>query len=133
MLRFISILGLSFFLIMGLAACGGGDDTNDTDENATTENGDGNTADEGTDEGDTAGGDTVDVAAAEESYQANCSSCHGGNLEGVANFPALETIGERMDKEAILEKIKVGGGGMPPEIIEGEEAENVAAWLATMK
>lgn len=114
MLRFLSILAFSLLLVAGLAACGGGGDEN------------------GADEGD-GGGESVDVAAAEKTFNQNCASCHGQNLEGRGNAPALETVGKDMSQDDILQKIKNGGGGMPAGLIEGEEAENVAAWLATMK
>ena len=38
-----------------------------------------------------------------------------------------------MSKEDILEIIDTGGQGMPDDIIQGEEAEKVAAWLAEKK
>lgn len=90
-------------LMLTLAACGGG-------------------------EGEKNGGS----ASARDIYLQNCASCHGQNLEGGAG-PALQHVGSRMSKEEILEQIKNGGGGMPPNLIEGKKAEKVATWLAEHK
>lgn len=68
----------------------------------------------------------------EKIYANNCASCHGNALEGYAG-PKLEDIGNKMSKEEILETINNGAKGMPAEIIQGEEAEKVAAWLAEKK
>ncbi|WP_349409575.1 cytochrome c551 [Pseudalkalibacillus sp. SCS-8] len=117
MLRSLSVLVLSLLLIVGLAACGGGSDEGQDGQSAE-ENGGSN--------------GTVDVAAAEKTFEQNCANCHGQNLEG-RNGPKLENIGSKLSKEEILTMIKKGGGGMPGGLIRGEEAENVAAWLATME
>ncbi|MCF6411020.1 c-type cytochrome [Pseudalkalibacillus salsuginis] len=114
MLRLLSVIAFSLFLVIGLAACGGGEE----------ENG-------GNEEG--GGGGSVDVAAAEKSFEQNCASCHGQNLEGRGNAPSLEAVGKEMSQDEILQKIQNGGGGMPGGLIKGEEAENVAAWLETME
>jgi|SRR4051794_33603752 cytochrome c551 len=68
----------------------------------------------------------------EKIYANNCASCHGNALEGSAG-PNLEDIGSKMSKEEILEIINNGGNGMPPELIQGEEADKVAAWLDEKK
>ncbi|MCF6136158.1 cytochrome c551 [Pseudalkalibacillus berkeleyi] len=121
MLRFLSFLALSFLLVIGLAACGGGEESEDSSNgNEETEQ-----------NGDQADG-TVDVATAEKLYNKSCVGCHGQNLEGKSG-PPLDKIGAKLSKDQILAKIKNGGGGMPKGLLKGEEAENVAAWLATMK
>lgn len=68
----------------------------------------------------------------EKIYANNCASCHGNALEGYAG-PKLEDIGNKMSKEEILETINDGATGMPADIIQGEEAEKVATWLAEKK
>lgn len=128
-----------FALALVLVACGGGDDADtDTDtgaDDATEQTDDGAVTepDEGTDEGSEgdAGGETasVDVEAAEASYQQSCSSCHGGNLEG-GGGPALDAIGATLSEDEILDAIENGRPGMPPGMLQGDEAQNVAAWLA---
>lgn len=67
---------------------------------------------------------------AERIVNQRCISCHGENLEGRGNFPELNEVGSRLSEEEILAVILEGRGSMPPRIIEGEEAEAVAAWLA---
>ena len=68
----------------------------------------------------------------EKIYAANCASCHGNALEGYAG-PKLDEVGGKMSKEDILKIIETGGQGMPADIIEGKDAEKVAAWLAEKK
>ncbi|MDN4526756.1 c-type cytochrome [Fictibacillus fluitans] len=86
----------------------------------------------GGDSGGGKGGGSVDSAAAEKSFKQNCASCHGNNLEG-GTGPALKQIGKEHSKDEIMKQIKNGGGGMPAGLINGDEAENVAAWLASKK
>ena len=68
----------------------------------------------------------------EKIYANNCASCHGNALEGYAG-PRLDDVGSKMSKEDILDIIETGGQGMPGDIVQGEEAEKVAAWLAEKK
>lgn len=109
-------------LMMGsslvLAACGGGgNDAADDKEPAT--NGGGETS-------------TASAGDAEKLYQQNCLSCHGSNLEGGVG-PALDKIGGKLSKEEIETTIAEGKGAMPPGILKGEEASQVAEWLAAKK
>lgn len=108
------LLGLTLTSAFLLAACGG-DDAADT------------TTDTPSDSADTASVDAEAVA------NQKCISCHGGNLEGQGNFPALNDVGSRLSEEEILTIILEGRGAMPGGIIQGEEAEAVAAWLAEKK
>ena len=68
----------------------------------------------------------------EKIYANNCASCHGNALEGYAG-PKLNDIGSKMSKDEILTIINNGAKGMPAGIIEGEDAEKVAAWLSEKK
>jgi len=114
-----SWLALVFGSALFLAACGGNNEegTNDTDT--------------GTNEGTT----TEETASAdgEALVQQNCTTCHGGNLEGMGGAPKIADVGSRLSEEEILNVINNGQGGMPPGILKGEEAEAAAAWLATQK
>lgn len=107
------LLGLSLTSAMLLAACGG-DDVDTTTEPPT---------------------DSADTTAVDPEAVANqkCISCHGSNLEGQGNFPALNDVGSRLSEQEILTVILEGRGAMPGGIIQGAEAEAVAAWLAEMK
>jgi len=98
-----------FGTVLILSACGGKDDTA-----APT-------------------GDDVEVVEsqdAEKIVQGKCISCHGGNLEGRGNAPALNDTGSRLSQEEILTVIQNGQGSMPGNIIAGAEAEVVAEWLS---
>lgn len=64
----------------------------------------------------------------------SCVSCHGGQLQGMRNTPALNDVGSRLSEEELLDIILNGtGGGMPGGLLKGEEAEKAAAWLAEQK
>ncbi|MBM7645784.1 mono/diheme cytochrome c family protein [Scopulibacillus daqui] len=65
-------------------------------------------------------------------FKQNCASCHGQNLEGGAG-PNLQHIGSKISKDRILKQIKNGGGGMPANVIQGDEAQKVADWLSKKK
>ena len=105
------LLGAIFGAVLVLGACGGGDDNAD---------------DAAAPEGETA---SVDAEAV---VNTSCITCHGGNLEG-ASGPAIDTIGADMSEAEIHDVIINGQGGMPGGIIEGEEADAVAKWLAEKK
>lgn len=105
------LLAAIFGSVLVLGACGGG--------------GDDASKDEGT------GGDSV-VVDAEAVVQQKCISCHGDNLEG-AMAPALDAIGGTLSEEEIHTIIVDGQGAMPGGLIQGDEADAVAAWLADKK
>lgn len=104
--------------LLVLGACGGNADDNDPvpanngNNNVEETN---NAADEG----------TYDLANGEEIYIGNCAGCHGGELEGLSG-PAL---GE-YSHEDIVAAIAQGPGNMPAELVSGEEANDVAAWVS---
>ena len=112
------LLAAIFGSALMLAACGGG---NDGDNEGAAPTNDDN------------GGEVTQSADAEKIVQGNCTSCHGGNLEGQGNFPALNNVGSRLSEDEILNVIENGRGGMPPNLIQGEEAQVVAEWLAKKK
>ncbi|WP_042354015.1 cytochrome c551 [Bacillus rubiinfantis] len=92
-------------LVIGLAACGGGDD----------------------------GGKDTASAGGEKIYDQKCSSCHGGDLKGGMG-PALDKIGAKYSKDEILGIIEKGtSGGMPANVVKGDDADQVAEWLAEKK
>lgn len=138
-----ALLALIFGSAIFLAACGGDEatDNNATDNQGATENtkGDNNggTTDETTTNDDiatdTETADEGDIAHGKEVVQKACISCHGSNLEGMGNFPALNNVGSRLSQDEILNVILNGKGGMPGGIVKGEDAEAAAAYLATLK
>lgn len=102
-----AMLTLVFGSAIFLAACGGGDEK-DTADTGTTPDG-------------------------EAIAMKSCVTCHGGELQG-AGAPALNDVGSRLSEEELLDIITNGTEkGMPGGLIKGEDAEAVAAWLATQK
>lgn len=70
----------------------------------------------------------------EKIVKQSCISCHGGQLQGMRNTPALNDIGSRLSEEEILDIIVNGTSqGMPANLIKGEDAEKAAEWLAQQK
>lgn len=100
--------------VLVLGACGGGD--GDEPSPADDANGTEETA-----------GDNVayDAANGEEVYQGRCAACHGGDLQG-ASGPGI--VGLSYDE--VLTAIQQGPGGMPADLATGNDAEDVAAWVA---
>ena len=89
----------------------------------------------GEDAGENAGSSSEQTTASSEEerlYQNKCSSCHGGNLTGGVG-PDLTAVGSNMSEGDILKVINEGKGGMPGGLLEGEDAESVAAWLSGKK
>ncbi|TKD71108.1 cytochrome c [Pseudalkalibacillus hwajinpoensis] len=119
------VLGL--VLILGLAACGGGNSGNESSMN------DGSANENSSDKTSESSGE-YDAEAAQATYEANCLSCHGENLQGKVG-PGLTAVGSSYSKDEILNIIQNGKGQMPGNILRGdtEKEENVAKWLADMK
>ena len=72
-------------------------------------------------------------ASPEELYQNQCASCHGGDLGGGAG-PNLQEVGSRYSA-AEIEDIIINGKGsaMPAGLYTGEQATQLAEWLAEKK
>ena len=114
------LLAALFGTVLMVSACGGGGDEG---EEATM-----------TETDDEAGGEVTQASDAEDLIiTGNCTTCHGGNLEGGGPNPSLNDVGSRLSEEEILHVIQNGQGSMPPNLLEGTEAEVVAEWLAQQK
>ncbi len=79
----------------------------------------------------TAAASAEDATAGAKVYAANCAACHGANRAGVAGaFPALTDVGKRLDPKQIKERIRKGGGMMPPfGHLSEKDIEDLAAFL----
>lgn len=113
------LMTVLFGSVLLLGACGGGEETSPEEP-----------ADTG---GETETETETSTVDAEAVIQQNCISCHGENLEGAGNFPAINDVGSRLSEEEILAIIENGAGAMPANIIEGEEAQVVAEYLANQE
>ena len=102
-----AMLTLVFGSAIFLAACGGGKTPNEGTTKATPD------------------GEAIAMKS--------CITCHGGELQGQGNAPAIKDIGARLSETEILDVIENGKGSMPPGIVKGEDAKAVAKWLATQK
>lgn len=102
-----AMLTLIFGSAIFLAACGGGDDKEESTSGSTD--------------------------PGEKIVMKSCISCHGGDLKGQGNAPALNNVGARLSEDEILNVILNGRNAMPAGIIKGEDAEAAAKWLATQK
>lgn len=115
-------LALAGLLAISLSACGGNQAAQPPAEQKPAET-------------PAAGGTSnasVDAAKAEATFKNTCAGCHGQNLEGVVG-PNLQKIGGELSKDQIREILKNGKGGMPPNLVSGADADNIAAWLAEKK
>ena len=73
-----------------------------------------------------------DPAAGAQLYATNCAACHGADRAGVPGaFPALIDVGKRLDSGQIKERIRKGGGLMPPfPQLSQQEVDDIASFLA---
>ena len=107
------LLGMMLGAALVLGACGGGNKT-DNDQNA---------------------GGTSTSEDAEKIVSSNCTTCHGGNLEGRGNAPALANIGSELSQDEIHDIVANGQNGMPPfkDSLSDDEITAVAKYLADKK
>lgn len=76
------------------------------------------------------GGDAT-AADAETIYKRHCQSCHQADLSG----QNLVTVGSRLSRDQIEEKIRKGGGGMIAfeKRLNDAEIDALSDWLAEKK
>lgn len=64
-------------------------------------------------------------------YKGNCLACHGTEGTGGHNGPDLQLSTMSDDPQAIIAKVKAGGGGMPAfqGVLSDDDINNVAAYI----
>lgn len=107
-------------VLLVLGACGGGNGDNDAANNNAADN------------NNATNNESVDSAAGEEVFQKNCASCHGDDLSGGVG-PSLEAVGADHSVDDIKDIIENGQGSMPAGLVDGDDEDAVAEWLATHK
>lgn len=71
--------------------------------------------------------DTYDEFQAQVDYKKACAVCHGNDLQGAPAYPRPIT---GMSKEEVYIAIIEGVRMMPGNLVTGEDAENLAVWIA---
>ena len=134
-----AVAALAVVGMLGVAAgCGGDDDSADqppTTEAPTTTEAPATTAPPATTTAPatTAGGG--DAAAVEEGqifFASTCTSCHleNGTAAG-GTGPKLEGAG--LTEDQIREQVMIGGGAMPPGLAQGQDLDNVTAYVLSLQ
>lgn len=84
----------------------------------------------GSDDGGDSSASSADLASGRKLFQQSCRSCHS-----LADANAAGTFGPNLDDlqpdaETVRRQIDSGGGGMPPNLLEGKDADTVAKYVA---
>jgi len=82
----------------------------------------------------TSGGSSgADLAAGKTAFTATCGGCHALKDAGTSGQvgPNLDQLGT-LTVALIAHQIEVGGGPMPPKLLTGADAANVAAYVASV-
>ncbi|SDH48373.1 cytochrome c550 [Alteribacillus persepolensis] len=72
------------------------------------------------------------VEYGEELVNENCISCHGENLEGQGDYPAINDSGEQYSAEELADIAQNGIGDMPGGIANPEESQAIAEYLMSL-
>ena len=116
---------LTFLLVLvaalALAGCGGSDDSGgDSGDSDTTSESSGD--DGGSDDGGDGDGKSLFVET--------CGGCHTLADAGTTGAVGPNLDDAKSDEAKVAGMIASGGGAMPPGLLEGEEADAVAAYVA---
>jgi sulfite dehydrogenase len=81
----------------------------------------------------TGGSSGADLAAGKASFTATCGGCHKLKDAGTTGNvgPDLDSLAP-LTAERVATQIKNGGGPMPPMLLTGKDAENTAAYVASV-
>lgn len=122
----VPVLAATLSLLLGACSTTGEDDTTAAEEATATET----TA--------TAMADpeqplTADEERGRELFAENCGSCHTLDAAGTTGQIGPNLDEAQVDEQAVLRAIEIGGkgsGNMPPNLVSGEDARDVAAFVA---
>jgi cytochrome c2 len=97
----------------------GGETTGETSETGETTTGGGSSG--------------ADVAAGKTSFVATCGACHSLKDAGTSGNvgPDLDSLAP-LSEETVAKQIENGGGAMPAKLLTGQDAANVAAYVASV-
>ena len=72
------------------------------------------------------------ATAGAQLYATHCIACHGATRAGIPpTFPALTDVAKRLQPAQIKDKIRQGGGLMPPFAqLSQQEIDDIASFLA---
>ncbi len=84
-------------------------------------------------EASTGGASGADVAAGKAAFTATCGGCHTLKDAGTSGNvgPDLDSLAP-LTVETVAHQIENGGGAMPPKLLTGADAANVAAYVASV-
>lgn len=68
--------------------------------------------------------------AAQSLFTGACAACHTLSAAGASGSVGPNLDETKLDAEGVRTQIENGGGGMPPKLLQGEDADNVAAYVA---
>lgn len=102
-----------------LAGCAGDDDTTATGESSTTQE----------------AGQPLSPAEehGRELFVQNCGACHTLDAAGTQGQIGPNLDEQPVNREQVLRAIEIGGlgsGNMPPGLVQGQDAEDVASFVA---
>lgn len=68
-------------------------------------------------------------------YGAYCASCHGADRKGAAQTPSLIGLAQRISRASAMEKVKKGGGLMPPfaGVLKERELQAILAFVHSVE
>ena len=106
----MTFLVLLLAAAMLVAGCGGGDD----------------------DSGDSggsgkSGGSDLDGKAL---FTSTCGGCHALDDAGTSGSVGPKLTGKELSVDRVRAQIETGGGAMPPNLLEGEQADAVASYVS---
>ena len=118
----IAVLGIVLVIVISVVGINQREAIEGDDEGEETE-------EQSNDDGEEGGGETDDPEAI---FQDTCATCHGDDLSGDMG-PNLQEVGSRHSEDEIKDIVMNGKGQMPSGLVEEDQADALAEWLADKK